>query len=225
MSLILAFDLDDTLYDERTYVESGLRAVADYGAARFGWDADRSFARMVEILDAEGRGTVFDRWLAGHGQSGKGLVAEAVRAYRHHRPHLSLSPDAAALLPRLRDHPLYLVTDGHKLVQQRKVEALGIAPLFHKVFITHRYGVHNAKPSLHCFERIRGLEKADWRDIVYVGDNPAKDFVSLNAVGARTVRLVGGVHGGVEARAGHEAQHRIHSLAELPEVLGLTLAD
>src|SRR5512139_203969 len=28
MSMVLAFDLDDTLYDERRYVESGFRAVA-----------------------------------------------------------------------------------------------------------------------------------------------------------------------------------------------------
>lgn len=225
MSLILAFDLDDTLYDERSYVESGLRAVAGYGRDRFGWDAGRSFAEMIEILDAEGRGRVFDRWLAGHGRTGKGLVGECVRAYRHHRPQLALSPDAAALLPRLRHYPLYLVTDGHKIVQQRKIEALGIAPLFRRVFITHRYGIRHAKPSLHCFERIRGLERAEWRDIVYVGDNPAKDFVALNAAGAQTVRLLAGVHGDVRAAAGHDAQHRIRTLAALPEVLPLELAD
>jgi len=225
MSLILAFDLDDTLYDERTYVESGLRAVAAHGRDRFGWDADRSFGEMIAILDAEGRGKVFDRWLAAHGRAGKGLVAECVRVYRHHRPQLALSPEAAALLPRLTRHPLYLVTDGHKLVQQRKVEALGIAPLFRRVFITHRYGIRHAKPSLHCFERIRGLERAAWRDLAYVGDNPAKDFVSLNAAGAQTVRLLAGVHAGVEAAAGHDAQHRIRSLAELPDVLPLDLTD
>lgn len=223
MSLILAFDLDDTLYDERLYVESGLRAVAEHGRHLFGWDPDRSFADMVGILDAEGRGRVFDRWLAGHGRAGKGLVAECVRVYRHHRPRLTLSPDAAALLPRLTRHPLYLVTDGHKIVQQRKVEALGIAPLFRRVFITHRFGVHNAKPSLHCFERIRAIEGAEWRDLVYVGDNPAKDFVSLNAVGAQTVRLLAGVHAAVEARPKHDAQHRIQSLAELPALLPLDL--
>lgn len=224
MSLILAFDLDDTLYDERSYVESGLRAVARHGRDRFGWDADRSFAEMIEILNAEGRGKVFDRWLASGGRVGKGVVAECVRVYRHHRPQLTLSPDAAALLPRLRRYPLYLVTDGHKIVQQRKIEALGIAPLFRRVFITHRYGVRHAKPSLHCFERIRGLERAQWRDIVYVGDNPAKDFVALNAVGARTVRLLTGAHAGVRAAADHDAQHHIPALAALPEVLPLDLA-
>lgn len=223
MSLILAFDLDDTLYDERTYVESGLRAVADYGRDQYGWDAEESFALMIEILDREGRGGVFDHWLAHHGRSGKGRVEECVRVYRHHRPSLSLSREAAALLPRLRQYPLYLVTDGHKVVQQRKVEALGIAPLFRQVFITHRYGIRNAKPSLHCFDLIRRREGAAWNDIVYVGDNPAKDFVALNRVGAHTVRVLTGVHAEVRAAPGAEAAHRIASLTDLPKVLPLNL--
>jgi len=224
MSLILVFDLDDTLYDERGYVESGIRAVAEHGHERFGWDAERSFAEMIEILDREGRGRIFDRWLAKGGRTGKGIVAECVRVYRHNRPQLTLSPDAQALLPKLRNHPLYLVTDGHKIVQQRKVEALGIAPLFRRVYITHRHGIRHAKPSLYCFERIRKLERAEWRDIVYVGDNPAKDFVALNAVGAGTVRLLAGVHAEAEAAPGHDAQHRIEALSALPQVLALDLA-
>ena len=38
--MILVFDLDDTLYPERTYVESGFKAVADSLAQKFGFDAD-----------------------------------------------------------------------------------------------------------------------------------------------------------------------------------------
>ena len=64
MSMVLIFDLDDTLYDERTYVESGFRAVARWGYDRFGWDPERSFSTMISVLDAEGRGAVFNRWLA-----------------------------------------------------------------------------------------------------------------------------------------------------------------
>ncbi len=37
ISMILVFDLDDTLYEERSYVESGLRAVAaEMGLAALG---------------------------------------------------------------------------------------------------------------------------------------------------------------------------------------------
>lgn len=217
--MILIFDLDDTLYDERTYVEGGLRAVAAFGEERFGWNADVSFDFMLNTLDNEGRGAIFDRWVTAHGQYSKSLVQVCVQRYRRHRPRIRLNDHAQELLPALKAYPLYLVTDGHKVVQQGKVEALGIAPLFRRVFITHRYGVKNAKPSLYCFERIREMERCDWQDMTYVGDNPDKDFVSLNAKGANTVRVLTGVHRNKDAKPGYEARHRIADLGYLADLL------
>lgn len=217
--MILTFDLDDTLYDERTYVESGLLAVARFGEAEFGWDRGESLWFMIGVLDRDGRGAIFDQWLSAHGKLSRELVAECVRCYRHHAPVLALDQRAAALLPQLARYPLYIVTDGHKIVQDRKLTALAIRPLFKHAFITHRYGTKNAKPSLHCFELIRKAEQCRWQDIVYVGDNPAKDFVSLNRVGAQTVRVLTGVHRNAVAAPGFEAQHRIRDLSAFAALL------
>lgn len=220
MSKILIFDLDDTLYDERIYVESGLRAVAAFGKQRFGWDAAQSFDFMVEVLDWEGRGAIFNRWLARHGQESRALVTHCVKLYRHHEPTLWLNEHAERLLPRWASlRPLYLITDGHKIVQQRKVEALGIAPYFRRVFITHRYGIRHAKPSLHCFDLIRRREACDWSQLIYVGDNPAKDFVGLNRMGGHTIRVLTGVHRHMQAAPGYDAQHSIPDLGHLPKLL------
>lgn len=218
MSPILIFDLDDTLYPERSYVDSGFRAVADHLQAQRGWDASDSLRQMQAVLQQEGRGAVFNRLLASHGEERRSAVVECVKVYRHHQPQIVLADSAQRLLHRLAP-PLYLVTDGHKLVQQNKVQALGIAPLFAKVFITHRYGVRHAKPSTHCFERIRERERCAWSDMVYVGDNPAKDFVGLRPLGVRTVRVRTGDHLGVQAKPGHEAAHVIDALDQLPDVL------
>lgn len=115
--------------------------------------------------------------------------------------------------------PLYLVTDGHKIVQRNKVDALGLWPEFRRIFITHRFGLAAAKPSVHCFERIREAEGCDWGDMVYVGDNPAKDFVSLNPLGVHTVRVLTGAHANVVAKRGHDANVTITSLDSLPNAL------
>ena len=220
MSLILIFDLDDTLYAERTYVEGGFRAVAEMGAEAFGWDADRSLRFMIDEERRSGRGAVFDRWLDSGGRLSKANVKRAVSRYRAHSPALALTPDARALLPELSTrYPLYLITDGNKQVQHRKVQALGIERYFRKVYLTHRHGVASAKPSLHCFGLIHQRERCEWREMVYVGDNPAKDFVALNAKGGQTVRVLTGAHRDVEARPGHDAQHRIARLGELADLL------
>jgi putative hydrolase of the HAD superfamily len=111
------------------------------------------------------------------------------------------------------------VTDGHKIVQQKKIDALGIEAFFKRCIVTHRFGIRHSKPSLYCFEKIKEVEKCDWSSMVYVGDNPAKDFVNLNAVGSLTVRVRTGSHAEVEARFGYDAKHTIDNLAQLPFVL------
>ncbi|MEA3371524.1 MAG: HAD family hydrolase [Campylobacterota bacterium] len=217
--MVIIFDLDDTLYDERMYVESGLRAVATFGADRFGWDLEASFLLMIDLLESNGRGAIFDQWLAVHGQYGRGLVKECVRVYRHHTPSLQLYAEAKSLLPEISTYPLYLVTDGHKIVQQKKVNALGIEHYFKYVFITHRYGIRHAKPSTHCFSRIMEREGCNWYSMIYVGDNPAKDFVNLNSLGVHTVRVLTGVHRNIRAQNGYDAQHVITDLGYFPQVL------
>ena len=217
--MVLIFDLDDTLYEEITYVNSGFHAVARWLETEFGWKAESSWRQMTEVLAAEGRGRVFDRLLERYGRSNRMLVEACVRTYRHHRPRIRLAPPAAALLPQLARMPLYLVTDGHKIAQAQKVAALGLLCRFRKVYLTHRYGLLHAKPSTRCFERIRARERCRWDEIVHIGDNPAKDFVNLNPLGVRTVRVLTGVHKDVAALPGYEALCRIPDLSRLPEVL------
>src|SRR5690606_6105759 len=149
---------------------------------------------MLAILEREGRGAVFDRWLASRGEFSRAAVRKCVAAYRHHCPRLKLYPEARDVLARLSSYPLYVVTDGHKVVQSLKARSLGLGAIVRKVYITHRYGVANAKPSLCCFDLIRSRERAEWFDLVHVGDNPSKDFVNLNRVGAHTVRVATGAH-------------------------------
>ncbi len=212
--MIYIFDLDDTLYDERQYVESGFRAVASYAAEHWGLDATSCYEQLVRLLDTQGRGRIFDDFLAHHSLSSKTNIQACVRTYRQHKPNLTLPAEHLQLLQQL-PKPLYLVTDGHKIVQQNKVEALGIAPLFKRVFITHRFGIKHAKPSTHCFELIKKAEECTWQDMVYIGDNPAKDFVNLNKLGMNTVRVLTGVHKKVEALVGYDAIKIVKGLLEI----------
>ncbi len=216
--MVLIFDLDDTLYPEISYVQSGFSAVAEEMHRRYGWHPGESIAHMKEVLRTRGRGAVFDALLESRGAFTRKAVRECVSLYRHHTPRIALDPEAEAFLCRW-PAPLYLVTDGHKVVQAKKVEALGITPRFKRVYITHRYGVRHAKPSPYCFDLIRRAERCKWADLVYVGDNPAKDFVSLNALGSTTVRVLTGEHANVSAKSGYDGQYKIDDLQGLESLL------
>lgn len=218
--MILIFDLDDTLYDESRFVDGGLKAVAGHGEANWGWDAIKSLDRLRDILVREGRGQVFDQWLQGHDAWSRGHVRDCVRAYRNHSPDIALFPAARRMIDRYGARgPLYLVTDGHKIVQRNKVDALVLWSDFQRIFVTHRFGVAAAKPSTHCFERIRAEAGCAWHDMVYVGDNPAKDFVNLNPLGVLTVRVLTGVHKNITATPGYDALITIPDLDALPDAL------
>lgn len=217
--MILIFDLDDTLYPEHTFVESGFRAVAAMLASKFNLDQRQSLNYMLETLQRKGRGGVFDELLRSRGLLSARLVQNCVQTYRQHQPEISLYPAARNFLDENRGRPMYLVTDGNKNVQARKVCSIGLDEYFKRVFITHRFGVHNAKPSTYCFDLIRKIEGCAWSDMAYIGDNPVKDFVNLNSLGMLTVRVMTGEHSSSVARPGFDARVRIDCIEELPSIL------
>jgi len=223
MLQVLIFDLDDTLYEERQYVESGFRAVAGHLHVTFGWGKGTVYRRMLEILAQRGRGRVFDLVLRERNIVSKRHVADCVMVYRTHKPMLHLAPQAKKMLSLLRGRSCYLVTDGHKIVQATKIKALGLDRFFKGIYITHRYGICHAKPSTYCFDLIRRRASCDWTDMAYIGDNPAKDFVNLNPLGVITIRVLTGVHRKSKAKAGYDSRFTINSLDELKHVEGVFL--
>ena len=125
--MVLIFDLDDTLYEERTYVSSGFRAVARWLETQFQWDPELSYHCMLEALRCQGRGKIFDQGRA-DGKLTAALVRACVSVYRHHEPDIQLLPAARDLILELSGNPLYVVTDGHKIAQAGKIKALGMEP-------------------------------------------------------------------------------------------------
>ena len=213
--MVLVFDMDDTLYEEVAYVRSGFMAVAKSLAPTLGKSAKLLAGEMMELLQQAGRGKVFDSLLERYGRASRCLVHHCVSCYRLHEPEIHLHQAGADCLRRFRHLPLYVVTDGNKMAQAAKVRALDLESKVKKVFITHRYGVRHAKPSPHCFRIIQKLECVRASRILYVGDNPAKDFLGIRPHGFRTLRVLTGPYSTVKAQPGHDAEFRVHSLNEL----------
>ena len=90
--MIVAFDLDDTLYDERTYVASGFRAVADALADRWGVDAGEAVAVMDRSLETYGRGRQFDDAVRHFDLGGRQSIRPLVDVYRRLQQPVSSFP-------------------------------------------------------------------------------------------------------------------------------------
>jgi putative hydrolase of the HAD superfamily len=225
--LVLVFDLDDTLYPERDFALSGFQAAATWAAAELGIDGMAD--DMTRLLDAGHLGALFKMALAGKmpGHSPEQL-AGLLEAYRSHQPDkLRLFEDAVWALSHFADKAkLGLITDGTHRVQASKVEALGIAPHFERIVFTDALGGRSfSKPHPMSYELVEAALASQGDRLVYVGDNPSKDFVVPNARGWTSVMIDRPehrrIHAAAHVAAGGAPQHTISSLSQLPSALAL----
>lgn len=212
--MIIVFDLDDTLYQEVNFVQGGFKAVAEFLELNFQVPYAESFEFMNERLK-KGRNNIFDDLLKEFNLFNKKLVKKCISAYRRHKPAIHLLPEADSVLKMLQEYPIYIVTDGNKLVQKNKLLALGLTNRVKHCFITHNYGLGKAKPSPYCFLKICQKEKVRPEEVVYIGDNPNKDFLNLKPIGFKTVRVLQGHFKGLKKETQYEADYEINSLREL----------
>ena len=221
----LVFDLDDTLYPERQFALSGFRACSHHAADHWGAEVDQLNAEMTELLDTGHLGGLFKLTMEKHCTSpSEDALAAFIDVYRRHSPEISLFEDASDALQHWAAHgPLGLITDGTHWVQQAKVNALGIAASFTKIVYTGALGGRRFhKPHPRSYELIEQALGGPNIEFVYVGDNPAKDFVTPNARGWRSVQIVrasGGIHDANAVADGGAPKHVISSLSELPTLL------
>lgn len=192
----VVFDLDDTLYPERMFVVGGIRAVAALIAAKYPAGPDWEKV-LLDVLDSEGPFRLFDHSLSIYGvERTPELIAELVAAFRGHRPVVEPWPGIVDVLRHLRGAgiPIGLVTDGYLDVQQSKWRALGIEDLFDAVvFCADVDGSVHPKPDPAPFLKVAslldGATGAVPSRLIYVGDNPLRDFPAPDALGWGTVRV------------------------------------
>ncbi len=189
---VVVFDLDDTLAPERDFVLSGIRSLRDMLCADFG-EAFSEDAITV-MNDAANRGRNHYSALEDLARR-RGVEVDmkrVVSACREHMPDsgYALVPGASLLLDRLRGAgiPIGIITDGRSVTQRNKLQSLGLTGYVDEehLYISGERGhdKHSPEPFKH-FMRLH----PEARRMVYVGDNPAKDFLQANLLGWETVML------------------------------------
>lgn len=166
---VVVFDLDDTMYSEKSYVDSGYQAISSYIAKLY----DIDFYTLIKQNLSEDN--VLKSALKASGL-GEYLLSQLIQIYRYHKPKIKLLPNIEDILKSLKERhiPLYIITDGRSLTQRLKIEALDVKPYFSEIFISEEQG--HEKPSLHSFQQIQNRHPES--KIVYIGDNPKKDFIA-----------------------------------------------
>lgn len=226
MDQILVFDLDDTLYLERDFVFSGFEAVGDFLQS----NGVEGFAELARNLFLQGyRGDIFNRAIDKLDIGSQSIdnenisISNLVDVYRNHKPDISLLPDAHDAVHHYKEiMRLALLSDGYLRVQNNKIDALNIRDDFQGIFLTDFWGRGCWKPAHCAYKKIELFFSVKGTDCIYVSDNPAKDFIAPNQRGWDTIRVIrdDGVYRDIETADGGDPKSIIHSLYELPDVIG-----
>lgn len=214
------FDLDDTLYLESDFVYSGLRAVDEYLKSKkvFG------FYEIASKLFQKGfRGRIFNHTLdilnINYDESD---IISLLDVYRGHNPQISLSQDAKWVINWIKNHFIIgLITDGFLRTQQNKVKALQIKKEFNLIIYSDEFGSVNWKPSEVPYLKVMEHLKLEGKNLVYIGDNIQKDFITAKKLGWLTIQIEReqGEYTNLQMNSDYRAHYKISSLYELTGIL------
>jgi putative hydrolase of the HAD superfamily len=222
---LVAFDLDDTLYKEIDYLRSAYREIALYATHGDRLCGSDLLALMMQTF--RNGGNAFR-------QLNKTLknntpIETYLQMYRSHRPDINLAEEVRLTLDELKAAgcTLAIITDGRSVQQRNKIAALGLDRWIAQDDIIISEEIGTEKPSEANYLQVMQRHPEMGR-FVYVGDNPAKDFITPNRLGWTTVCLRDNgenihLQKFNELDMPYQPQHHIVSLTELPKLLTSTL--
>ncbi len=186
------FDLDDTLYRELSFVESGFSVVADYLVEINTRNESKEFilSYMLDTFEKKGRGRVFNDALKWLNLDVDKYLSTLIYLYRNHIPSkIELDFEMKVLVDMLISNKIKLgiITDGTYVTQKNKTDVLLRGIPYSCIIHTDTLGQQGWKPSSEPFKIVMNLLNTHPKDSVYVGDNPVKDFIGARIIGMKTI--------------------------------------
>jgi putative hydrolase of the HAD superfamily len=178
---VVVLDLDDTLYKEADYQASGLDAVCKLVETLYGKSVKEEVFRLQQVGERDVLGGICK--VLGVPLSVKESL---LWLYRLHEPAITLNTNISTTMQQLElGYQIAILSDGHSISQRLKLKALGLGHLQTYISEDHQ----DNKPSAARFQIIMRDMPAE--RYVYVGDNPAKDFIAPNQLGWISIGLRG----------------------------------
>lgn len=222
------FDMDDTLYAERSYLISGFERIGKYLKAEYNIEGGGD--RLLELFDKE-KENVYGRYLEEVNRADDfQLLGKMVELYRTNKPDkLDFYPDVEPLFSYLRDNNIRIgiITDGRIDGQRNKVEALNLEEFADKIMLTESLGESYRKPHPKSFELMAESFGIKYEEMLYVGDNPVKDFAISRNYPIITVEIIRSlkIHNNKDYLNGILPRYKINSLSEIKEVIGMCMEE
>jgi len=183
MNKAVIFDLDDTLYKEIDYLQSGFKYLS------------KSISKQVDEISE----CIYDKLLFYYNSGEDAFqniireyhliysIRELVILYRNHMPRIKLSKETTNTLSYLikNNCQLGLLTDGRSIQQRNKISALDLERYIKEILISDEFG--SEKPDKKNYQYFCDIKYSNYDSFFYIGDNINKDFIAPNNLGWVTI--------------------------------------
>lgn len=187
------FDLDDTLIPEYDFVMSGYRYMSHILEDRLNKSADEIFDKLKE-LSKETYSRAFDRLFEAYGFiPSPEEMRDYIDRYRNHPADVSFYPDVMPTLQGLKERDILtgIISDGEVSRQENKLKSAKGESLFDVIIWNDSFGsTEYRKPNPHGFFVMAEKMGLSPSEMVYIGDNPSKDFHVMLDMPIRTARII-----------------------------------
>ena len=180
------FDLDGTLLDRRATFRLHIELMIERHPEIFRDQATDSRVGELVTLDSNGSAAraEFYQSVERHLGLASGASSILLQHFERHFPESCVPmPHVTDTLDALRERGVKvgLITNGRALMQNRKIDGLGIRPLLDSVVISGDLGVR--KPDPRIFAAALEDLAVDPSSAAYVGDNPEPDITGAKRSG------------------------------------------
>jgi len=215
---LIAFDLDNTLYDETMYFNHSFKIITQYLENEFNIDPKKSGKSLWKILRKNGKHyhRLFDDLLIEYKVEPKNLQ-NLLYLFKSVNKKLFLFPNVRNLLRELeKRYQLSMITSGMHEVQKNKIKLLNIQNFFDPVIYSSL--LKKDKPDQIPFRELMKLTKINAEDIVYVGDNPFDDFIAPNNLGILTIRVYNSDFKNIKIKEQNDAKIKLENIIDMKKI-------
>lgn len=217
----IIFDLDDTLYNEKTFVFGAFKEICQILCYKYSLDLDEIYNKTIEIFNKYGRGKIFN--ILCDELNINENIKELVEIYRNAKPKIYLYDDSKEILGFCKENNINtgLITDGKSYVQWNKIKLLNLDNVIDKIVVSDDFGKEYWKPHERTYIEIMSYFNSKPEECIYIGDNPNKDFIGAKKLGLKTIRIIReeGDHINTFLDEQFEADYKIGGLIEVKEIL------
>lgn len=216
----ILFDLDETLSDRIAAFDAFTDLLIDRYPDLLARGSREELKRLLRDADRHGyrsKTEVFDEFVQKSGWTQPPSAEEYVAFWRSVFPGCSLPmPHMLETLHYFREAGVRLgmITNGSSLVQNGKIEQLGIRSLFDVIVVSGEEGIQKPDPSIFrlTLDRLGAASQAAW----FVGDHPVNDIAGARSAGLTAIWFEG--EEAWPANMSVQPDHGIRSLAEIVDL-------